>query len=151
MKGYSRYFWFIHFIGDVFFINVAFLVMYYLKFDNLYFDDKYRFLIIIYNALWILVSLMLQLYELKQIKRLDRILLNLFKAFIFNTIILSAILFSLKASQFSREHLYATYLILFFLIFILNLFEKSFFKQKVGIKDIRFALPHLSPNPLIVP
>ncbi len=118
MKGYSRYFWFIHFIGDVFFINVAFLVMYYLKFDNLYFDDKYRFLIIIYNALWILVSLMLQLYELKQIKRLDRILLNLFKAFIFNTIILSAILFSLKASQFSREHLYATYLMLFFLIII---------------------------------
>ena len=102
MKGYSKYFWFIHFIGDVFFINVAFILMYYLKFDNIEFDDKYRFLIIIYNALWILVSLMLQLYELKQIKRLDRILLNLFKAFIFNTIILSAILFSLKAPEFSR-------------------------------------------------
>ena len=23
MKGYSKYFWFIHFIGDVFFINIA--------------------------------------------------------------------------------------------------------------------------------
>ena len=29
--------------------------------------------------------------------------------------------------------------------------EKSFFKKKVGINDIKFALPHLSPKPLIVP
>ena len=29
--------------------------------------------------------------------------------------------------------------------------EKSFFKKNVGIKDIRFAFPHLSPKPLIVP
>ncbi|MEC7863495.1 MAG: undecaprenyl-phosphate glucose phosphotransferase, partial [Bacteroidota bacterium] len=62
------------------------------------------------------VALMLQLYELKQLKRLDRILFNLFKAFAFNTLILSAILFSLKASEFSREHLYYTYLMLFGLI-----------------------------------
>ena len=116
MKGYSRYFWFIHFIGDVFFINIAFFLMYFLKFDSIDFSDKYRFLIIIYNAVWILVALMLQLYELKQLKRLDRILFNLFKAFSFNILILTAILFSLKASEFSREHLYYSYLILFILI-----------------------------------
>ena len=45
MKGYSKYFWFIHFIGDVFFINIAFVVMYYFKFDSVDFSDKYRFLI----------------------------------------------------------------------------------------------------------
>ena len=55
MKGYSKYFWFIHFIGDVFFINVAFLLMYYLKFDNIQFDDKYRFLIIIFFSCCIFV------------------------------------------------------------------------------------------------
>ena len=110
MKGYSRYFWFIHFIGDVFFINIAFVLMYILKFDSFEFSDKYRFLIIIYNAVWILVALMLKLYELKQLKRLDRILFNLFKAFCFNAIIISAILFSLKASEFSRQHLYNTYI-----------------------------------------
>ncbi len=59
---------------------------------------------------------MLQLYQLKQLKRLDRILFNLFKAFAFNALIISAILFSLKASNFSREHLYYTYCMLFFLI-----------------------------------
>ena len=80
MKGYSRYFWFIHLIGDIFFINFAFILMYILKFETIDFSDKYRFLIIIYNAVWILVALMLQLYELKQLKRLDRILFNLFNA-----------------------------------------------------------------------
>ena len=90
--------------------------MYVLKFETIDFSDKYRFLIIIYNAIWILVALMLQLYQLKQLKRLDRILFNLFKAFAFNALIISAILFSLKASEFSREHLYYTYFMLFGLI-----------------------------------
>ncbi|MDG1426928.1 MAG: undecaprenyl-phosphate glucose phosphotransferase [Flavobacteriales bacterium] len=116
MKGYSRYFWFIHFMGDVFFINLSFILMYVYKFDTIDFSDKYRFLIIIYNSVWILVALVLQLYQLKQLKRLDQILFNLFKAFLLNALIISAMLFSLKASDFSREHLYATYFLLVFLI-----------------------------------
>ena len=103
MKGYSRYFWFIHFIGDVFLINIAFIFMYILKFETIDFSDKYRFLIIIYNTVWILVALMLQLYELKRLRRLDRILFNFFKSLIFNTLIITSVLFSLKASEFSRE------------------------------------------------
>ena len=116
MKGYSRYFWFIHFMGDVFFINLSFILMYVYKFDTIDFSDKYRFLIIIYNSVWILVALVLQLYQLKQLKRLDQILFNLLKAFLLNALIISAMLFSLKASDFSREHLYATYFLLVFLI-----------------------------------
>tara|TARA_B100002052_G_scaffold37199_1_gene29316 strand:+ start:26978 stop:28363 length:1386 start_codon:yes stop_codon:yes gene_type:complete len=135
LKGYSKYFWFIHFIGDVLFLNVAFVLIYVLKFETIDFSDKYRFLIIIYNAVWILVALMLQLYQLKQLKRLDRILYNLFKAFSFNILILTAILFSLKASAFSREHLFYTYLILFgFIVFwrylavkLIKLYRKSGF------------------------
>ena len=109
--------------------------MYVLKFETMDFSDKYRFLIIIYNAVWILVALMLQLYELKQLKRLDRILFNLFKAFSFNIVILTAILFSLKASEFSREHLYYTYFMLLGLIMfwrylavqLIKLYRKSGF------------------------
>ena len=48
--------------------------------------------------------------------RLDKVLFNLFKAFGFNILIITAVLFSLKQSEFSREHLYATYLMLFGLI-----------------------------------
>ena len=116
MKGYSKYFWFIHFIGDILCINIAFILMYYLKFDSIDFSDKYRFLLIIFNANWILVALMLKLYELNRIMRLDKVLFNLFKAFGFNILVITAVLFSLKQSEFSREHLYATYLMLFALI-----------------------------------
>ena len=116
MKGYSKYFWFIHFIGDILCINIAFILMYYLKFDSIDFSDKYRFLLIIFNANWILVALMLKLYELNRIIRLDKVLFNLFKAFGFNVLIITAVLFSLKQSEFSREHLYATYFMLFGLI-----------------------------------
>ena len=116
MKGYSKYFWFIHFIGDILCINIAFILMYYLKFDSIDFSDKYRFLLIIFNANWILVALMLKLYELKRIMRLDKVLFNLFKVFGFNVLIITAVLFSLKQSEFSREHLYATYFMLFGLI-----------------------------------
>ena len=122
MKGYSRYFWLIHFIGDFFLLNFSFFFTYYLKFESFVFEDNYRFLIIIFNAIWILVVLMLNLYQLKRIRRLDRILLNLFKAFVFNAIIISAILFSFKRPDFSREHLYATYILLFMLIVLWRFF-----------------------------
>ncbi len=112
--------------------------MYVLKFDTIDFSDKYRFLIVIYNAVWILVALTLQLYEIKQLKRLDRILFNLFKSFLLNALIISAVLFSLKASEFSREHLYSTYLLLFGLIMfwrylsvqLIKLYRKSGFNYK---------------------
>jgi putative colanic acid biosynthesis UDP-glucose lipid carrier transferase len=138
MKGYSQYFWIIHFIGDLFIVNFAFLLTYYLKFETLIFSDKYKFLFIIFNAIWVLVALLLNLYKLKRLRRLDRVLFNLFKAFIFNAFIISAILFSLKASEFSREHLYATYVLLFALIMLwrysaiklIYLFRKSGFNYK---------------------
>jgi len=138
MKGYSQYFWVIHFIGDLFIVNFAFLLTYYLKFETLIFSDKYKFLFIIFNGIWVLVALFLKLYKLKRLRRLDRILFNLFKAFIFNALVISAILFSLKASEFSREHLYATYVLLFGLIMLwrysaiklIYLFRKSGFNYK---------------------
>ena len=118
MKGYSQYFWVIHFIGDLLVANFSFLLSYYLKFETLIFSDKYKFLFIIFNLIWVLVALFLALYKLDRLRRLDRVLLNLFKAFILNALIISAILFSLKASEFSREHLYATYILLFGLIML---------------------------------
>ena len=135
MKGYSKYFWLLHFIGDILLLNFSFFLTYYIKFDSLVFDDNYRFLIVIFNSVWILVVLMLNLYQLKRVKRLDKILYNLVKAFILNSLIISAFLFSLKRSDFSREHLYATYILLFMLIIFWR-----FFMMKIIIiyRKIRF-------------
>ena len=92
--------------------------MYVYKFETIDFSDNYRFLLLFYNAVWIIVSLALQLNELSQLKSLNKILFNLFKAFGFNILILAAVLFSLKASEFSREHLLYTYALLFVFIFL---------------------------------
>ena len=109
MKGYSRYFWAIHFAGDLLFINIAFVITYYIKFETFLFSDKYKFLLLIFNFIWTLTAFLLKLYDIKSIRRLDKVLFNLFKAALINGLVLSGILFSLKASTFSREHLYATY------------------------------------------
>ena len=93
------------------------ILNYYIKFGTIDLSDKYRSLFVIFNSIWILVALLVKLYELKRLTRLDRILYNLIKSFVFNAFIISAILFSFKVSDFSREHLYATYLMLFVLIF----------------------------------
>ena len=37
MKGYSKYFWLIHFIGDILLLNFSFFLTYYIKFDSFVF------------------------------------------------------------------------------------------------------------------
>mgnify|MGYP000507073891 FL=1 len=138
MKGYSRYFWAIHFAGDLLFINIAFIVTYYIKFETFLFSDKYKFLLLIFNFIWTLTAFLLKLYDIKSIRRLDRVLFNLFKAALINGVALSGILFSLKASSFSREHLYATYAFSFGMILVWRIlalrliyfFRKSGFNYK---------------------
>ena len=138
MKGYSRYFWAVHFAGDLLFINIAFVVTYYIKFETFLFSDKYKFLLLIFNFIWTLTAFLLKLYDIKMIRRLDRVLFNLFKAAVINGVALSGILFSLKASTFSREHLYATYAFSFGAVLIWRIlalrliyfFRKSGFNYK---------------------
>ena len=114
MRGYSRYFWFIHFLGDLILINFSFLLSYYYKFDSLIDDDRYFFLLLIFNFIWIFTAFMLDLYAIKRLRRVDRILFNLIRAGIINVFAIAALLFSLNDdSPFSREHLYYTYILVF--------------------------------------
>jgi Undecaprenyl-phosphate glucose phosphotransferase len=119
MKGYSRYFWFIHFLGDILLINFAFISAYFYKFETFISDDRYTFLLLIFNFIWMFTAFMLDLYAIKRISRIDRVLYNLFKAGLINGFVLAAILFSLNDdSPFSREHLYYTYAGVFILVLI---------------------------------
>jgi len=119
MKGYSRYFWFIHFLGDIILINAAFLSAYFYKFGKLISDDRYIFLLLIFNFIWMFTAFMLDLYSIKRLRRIDKILLNLIRAGVINVFVLAAILFSLNDdSPFSREHLYYTYAGVFLLVLL---------------------------------
>ena len=124
MKGYSRYFWFIHFLGDIILINISFLLSYYYKFDSLIADDRYIFLLVIFNFIWMFTAFMLDLYSIRRLKRVDRIFFNLIRAGIINGIVIAAILFSLNDdSPFSREHLYFTYFGVFILVLLWRYFS----------------------------
>jgi len=119
MKGYSRYFWFIHFVGDIFLINISFLLSYYYKFGSFISDDRYIFLLVIFNFIWMFTAFMLDLYSIRRLKRVDRIFFNLIRAGIVNGFVIAAILFSLNDdSPFSREHLYFTYSGVFILVLL---------------------------------
>jgi len=117
MRGYSRYFWFIHFLGDLIFINFSFLLSHFYKFGSLIEDDRYFFLLLIFNFIWMFTAFMLDLYAIKRLRRIDRILYNLLRAGVINVIGIAALLFSLNDdSPFSREHLYYTYILAFILV-----------------------------------
>jgi Undecaprenyl-phosphate glucose phosphotransferase len=119
MKGYSRYFWFIHFLGDIILINISFLLSYYYKFGHFISDDRYIFLLVIFNFIWVFTAFMLDLYSIRRLKRVDRIFFNLIRAGIINGFVIAAILFSLNDdSPFSREHLYFTYSGVFILVLL---------------------------------
>ena len=119
MRGYSRYFWFIHFLGDLILINFSFLLSYFYKFDSLINDDRYLFLLLIFNFIWMFTAFMLDLYAIKRLRKVDRILFNLIRACFINVFALAAVLFSLNDdSPFSREHLYYTYIGVFILVLL---------------------------------
>jgi len=64
-------------------------------------------------------AFMLDLYAIKRLRRVDRILFNLIRACVINVFALAAVLFSLNDdSPFSREHLYYTYIGVFILVLI---------------------------------
>lgn len=140
MRGYSKYFWAIHFTGDLVFINLAFFIAYYQRFNTLLFGKtEDSFLFLIFNFIWIFTAFLIKLYDIKRINRLDRILFNLFKAGIINLLFISAVLFfSSEDSPFSRQHLFVTYALLFtflliwryFAIKLISAYRKSGFNYR---------------------
>ena len=143
MKGYSRYFWAIHFIGDLLLINIAFIVTYYIKFETFLITDLYKFLLLIFNFVWILTAFLLKLYDIKRIKRLDRVFFNLFKAALINGFALGSILFSIESdSPYSRIHVYLTYAFSFGSILVWRILSLQFisFFRKSGYNFKRIIL-----------
>ena len=122
MKRASRKMWFFLGVGDLFHINLAFLLAYHLRFGTFQLPDQYVFLLLIFNLTWTVVASTLRLYDFDRITHVENILYNLFKAGIIHVFVITTLLFSLKASTFSREHLMYTYLFDFSLIVIWRLF-----------------------------
>ena len=129
MKSSSRKMWFFLGVGDLLHINLSFFVAYHLRFGTFELPEKYVFLLLIFNFSWIVVASFFRLYQLARITYVEQIIYNLLKATLLHLIIMAAVLFSMKASTFSREHLMYTYLLYFILVVVWRVFALFLLKN----------------------
>ncbi len=105
---------FIQFSGDFVFVNLSFLLAYYIKFGSLtaYLSDKYFTLLLVFNLCWFLSTYIIKAYENNQYKKIEKIITNLIQLFILQALLITAFWVFRKAYYYSREHLLITYILL---------------------------------------
>ena len=105
---------FIQISGDFLFINLSFLLAYYIKFGSLnaYLSDKYFTLLLVFNLCWFLSTYIVKAYENNQHKKIEKIIINLIQLFILQALLITAFWVFRKAYYYSREHLLITYVLL---------------------------------------
>jgi len=133
IRRYSKLFKALHFIGDLFLLNIALYLAVNTRFDDDYpfwFQDKYIVLYVMFNIVWILLASILNIYEFYRVVNVSRVIKNLIKAVLLHLVLIAIFIVSLKWYYFSREFLFYAYLylgilvVLFrsaFLIFILRM------------------------------
>jgi putative colanic acid biosysnthesis UDP-glucose lipid carrier transferase len=113
-KGYSRFIKLIHFLGDISLLNFAFIMAYIMgdistKHPN--FDNYYIFLYIVFNLVWLLIILTLNIYNIQRIASIESILWNLFKSIFLHALIVFSFIAAIKGSYYSINQLLLSYLI----------------------------------------
>jgi len=105
---------FIQISGDFVFVNLSFLLAYYIKFGSLtaYLSDKYFTLLLVFNLCWFLSTYIIKAYENNQYKKIEKIITNLIQLFILQALLITAFWVFRKAYYYSREHLLITYILL---------------------------------------
>ena len=122
--------WFFLGAGDIILINVAFILSHYLRFDTISFSDNYIFLLLVFNFSWILVSAIFSLYTISRVDHVEHIVYNTIKAGFTHALIITALLFSIKASEeFSRLLILYTYIIDFIIVILWRFIALALIKR----------------------
>lgn len=146
VKGFSRFIKAIHFTGDILLLNFAFVLGYLLKFKQSPLHalaDHYFFLLIVFNCIWIVIVLLLQLYHINRVSRMENILINLGKSILLHAFLLFSFIVTINGFYFSRKQLLYSYIIFgililswrFLVIYLLKLFRSvgGNFKQVIVV------------------
>ncbi|WMJ73291.1 undecaprenyl-phosphate glucose phosphotransferase [Cytophagaceae bacterium ABcell3] len=123
-RGYSRFINFIHFSGDLTLLNFAFFITYlnYIGEDLLRpVNDHYVFLHLAFNLVWGLLVMLINLYDIKRVIRIERVVWDLIKATILHALVISAFIFFIQGYYYSRVQIYVTYAVFAFLILVWRL------------------------------
>jgi putative colanic acid biosynthesis UDP-glucose lipid carrier transferase len=120
-RGFSRFLKLIHFIGDISLLNIAFIIAYATNEEIngvAEFDDHYVFLYIAFNLVWLLIILILNIYNIQRTTAIESILWNVVKSIFLHALIIFTFIASIKGYYYSRSHLMFTYLIFGSSIFV---------------------------------
>ncbi len=120
VKGLSKFIKSIHFLGDLIILNFAFIVAFFIKFGYapkyIDADPHYLYLYIVYNTIWLVIVMYLDIYDIKRVSRIESILFNVGKSIFFHASLLFAFIVTVNGFYFSRKHLLYTYIIMSILV-----------------------------------
>ncbi len=116
-------------MGDVFHLCFSFLFSYRLVFYTFEISEKYLFLLIILCLSWMLTASFFRLFDYVRATRIELMLSNLLKAFIVNGLMITTLVFTLKANTFSRDYLYLTLFFAFISLIIWRVFSVLLVKK----------------------
>lgn len=121
---FSKYINVIHWLGDLLFINIAFLISYFLQFNTFsgLLTPPYLNLLLYYNASWITLVIILKPYKYSRISRVAAILRGHFTLIILHLLLVNAFFVIGNALFFSRVQILSTYAILSVLVFTWKVF-----------------------------
>lgn len=117
---YSGYIRPLFLTGDILLLNAAFILGYFLKFENLsrVFEPPYATLLIFANLVWLLIAFTTRSYSFSRVTRVAKVLRGLFVYILLHLLIISAFWVYQKAYYYSREYLTLVYAVLAVFLFI---------------------------------
>lgn len=141
MKKQSHNISFFLLSGDILLLNLTFYIVYKVRFGwNLPLDKFYLLLLVYFNVVWLLLSLLFANYNVIKYNRYARIISKTLQSIVFHFFSLAVIFVFVKTDYFSRLHLGFTYLN-FTLLAVLNRALRIYlsrlrYKKGIGLKKI---------------
>lgn len=140
-RAYSKIIELIHFGSDILWLNLSFFLAYIIKIPTsplVSFEDHYIFLFAFMNVAWMLLAILIKVYDVPRFSNLEKLLVKIVKAIFFHYLIIVVLIFSLKGFYFSRGlllygYLFFTPLILIWritIIYFLRVYRKLGYNYK---------------------
>lgn len=106
----------IYTLGDLFLLNLSFIVAYFIRFQNLQLLVHYLILLAYFNLLWFFISFLTDNYNISRTDGYTRVTKLMMRSIILHLFSVTAIFVFVKTTYFSRLHLGYHYVIFTFLL-----------------------------------
>ena len=137
-KWYSRLLRPLLLLLDVFLLNGAFVISYYIRYARISLDDFHLSVMVVFSLAWVAASLFNEIYNISYHTKPFSILDRLVYTIILHALLISIYIVTVKGYDISRLHLLYTYLLgsggiimmRFLLFYFYKYFRKYFFQDK---------------------